>query len=123
MCFVSRLLTRVATVGSMEADHSGGGAWTLLTGHGHVLVEIARNPKARIRDISPVVGLTERTVQAIVADLEAAGYLTRTRTGRRVVYTVNRDSLFRHTAQDGHRVGPFLDLLADGTEITPGYSN
>ena len=98
--------------------------WTLLTGHGHVLVEIARNPGARIRDISPVVGLTERSVQAIVADLEAAGYLTRTRTGRRVVYTVNRDSLFRHTAQEGHRVGPFLDLLAaDGTEITPGYSN
>jgi len=60
-----------------------GGSWTLLTGHGHVLVEIARNPKARIRDISAAVGLTERTVQAIVADLEAAGYLTRTRTGRR----------------------------------------
>ncbi len=98
--------------------------WTLLTGHGHVLVEIARNPEARIRDISPVVGLTERSVQAIVADLEAAGYLTRTRTGRRVVYTVDRDSLFRHAAQEGHRVGPFLDLLAaDGTEITPGYSN
>ena len=96
--------------------------WTLLTGHGHVLVEITRNPKARIRDISPVVGLTERSVQAIVADLEAAGYLTRTRTGRRVVYTVNRDCLFRHPAQEGLRVGPFLDLLAaDGTEITPGY--
>jgi DNA-binding IclR family transcriptional regulator len=95
--------------------------WTLLTGHGHVLVEIARNPRARIRDISPVVGLTERSVQAIVADLEAEGYLTRTRTGRRVVYTVNRGSLFRHQAQDGHRVGPFLDLLAaDGTEATPG---
>ena len=103
-----------------DLDESGG-SWTLLTGHGHVLVEIARNPEARIRDISPVVGLTERTVQAIVADLEAAGYLTRTRTGRRVVYTVNRDSLFRHTAQEGHRVGPFLDLLAAvGTEITPG---
>ena len=28
------------------------GSWTLLTGHGHVLVEIARNPGARIRDIS-----------------------------------------------------------------------
>ncbi len=90
----------------------GGGAWTLLTGHGHVLVEIARNPEARIRDISPVVGLTDRTVQAIVADLEAEGYLTRTRAGRRVKYSVNRDSLFRHSAQDGHRIGPFLDLLA-----------
>jgi hypothetical protein len=56
-----------------------------------------------------------------VADLEAAGYLTRARTGRRVVYTVNRDSLFRHSAQEGHRVGPFLDLLgATGTEVTPG---
>jgi DNA-binding MarR family transcriptional regulator len=97
------------------------GAWTLLTGHGHVLVEIARNPKARIRDISPVVGLAERSVQAIVADLEAAGYLTRTRTGRRVVYTVNRDSLFRHSAQEGLRVGPFLDLLAaSGGDLGPG---
>ncbi len=101
-------------------DQSGG-VWTLLTGHGHVLVEIARNPEARIRDISPVVGLTERSVQAIVADLEAAGYLTRTRTGRRVVYTVNRDSLFRHSAQEGHRVGPFLDLFgATAAERTAG---
>ena len=96
----------------MSDPNQSGGAWTLLTGHGHVLVEIARNPEARIRDISPVVGLTERSVQAIVADLEAAGYLTRARTGRRVIYSVNRDSLFRHSAQDGHRVGPFLDILA-----------
>ena len=87
------------------------GSWTLLTGHGHVLVEIARNPHARIRDISPVVDLTERTVQAIVADLEAAGYLTRTRVGRRTRYTVNPDSPFRHSAQDGLRVGPMLDTL------------
>jgi hypothetical protein len=91
----------------------GGGSWALLTGHGHVLVEIARNPEARIRDISPIVGLTERTVQVIVADLEAAGYLTRARTGRRTRYTVNHDSLFRHSAQEGLRVGPFLALLTE----------
>jgi MarR family len=95
----------------MSDPGSSGGSWTLLTGHGHVLVEIARNPEARIRDIGAVVGLTDRTVQAIVADLEAAGYLTRTRTGRRTKYTVNRDSLFRHSAQEGLRVGPLLDLL------------
>ena len=105
----------------MEPPDELNGNWTLLTGHGRVLVEIARNPEARVRDISPVVGLTERSVQAIVADLEAEGYLTRTRTGRRVVYTVNRDSLFRHSAQEGHRIGSLLDLLAaDGTEATPG---
>jgi hypothetical protein len=103
----------------MSSGGDSGGSWTLLTGHGHVLVEIARNPDARIRDISPVVGLTERTVQAIVADLEAAGYLARTRIGRRTRYTVNRDSLFRHSAQDGHRVGPFLTLLASAGQDAP----
>ena len=92
------------------------GTWTLLTGHGHVLVEIARDPEARIRDISAAVGLTERTVQAIVADLEEAGYVTRTRAGRRTKYTVNHDSLFRHSAQEGLRVGPFLALLSEAHE-------
>ena len=65
------------------------------------------------------MGLTERTVQAIVADLEAAGYITRSRTGRRTRYTVNHDSLFRHPAQEGLRVGPFLDLLAAAEEDGP----
>ena len=105
-----------------DADQRGG-SWTLLTGHGRVLVEIGRDPGARIRDISAVVGLTERTVQVIVADLEAAGYLTRTRTGRRTRYTVNQDSLFRHPAQEGQRVGPFLSLFAaadEDTRTTPG---
>jgi DNA-binding IclR family transcriptional regulator len=106
----------------MSDPDEGGSSWTLLTGHGHVLVEIARNPGARIRDISAVVGLTERTVQAIVADLEAADYLTRTRTGRRTLYTVNHDSVFRHPAQEGHRIGPFLSVLAAAGEDarTPG---
>ena len=103
----------------MLPDESGG-SWTLLTGHGRVLVEVAGNPEARIRDISSVVGLTERTVQAIVADLEAAGYLIRTRTGRRTHYTVNPDSQFRHSAQKGLRVGPLLTLLtAMGDADTP----
>ena len=96
----------------MSEPDDRGGSWTLLTGHGHVLVEIARNPDARLRDLSAVAGITERTVQAIVTDLEAAGYITRTRTGRRTRYSINPDSLFRHPAQDGHRVGPFLALLA-----------
>ena len=102
------------------------GGWTLLTGHGHVLVEIARTPTARIRDISAAVGLTERTVQVIVADLEAAGYLARTRTGRRTRYSVNRGNLFRHTAQEGLRIGPFLDLLTTagpGNETDPAAAS
>jgi MarR family len=97
----------------MSLLDESGGSWTLLTGHGHVLVEIARNPQARIRDIAAAADITERTAQAIVADLEAAGYITRTRVGRRNRYSVNPDSPFRHQAQEGLRVGPFLELLAE----------
>src|SRR5579863_823518 len=92
------------------------GNWTLLTGHGHVLVEIARDPGARIRDIAAAADITERTAQVIVADLEAAGYITRTRVGRRTRYTVNRQGPFRHPAQAGHEIGPFLALLATGKD-------
>jgi len=102
----------------MSPPDERGGSWTLLTGHGHVLVEIARNPQARIRDLAAAAGITERTAQAIVTDLEAAGYITRTRTGRRTRYTVNPDRQFRHSAQEGQTVGPLLDVLAADRDDT-----
>jgi hypothetical protein len=93
----------------MEADERR--KWTLLSSHGHVLVEIARNPRARVRDISAIIGITERATQAIIADLERAGYVERIRIGRRTHYVLHPDNPFRHSAQDGLQVGPFLDLL------------
>lgn len=93
----------------MEADE--GRRWTLLTSHGHVLVEIARNPQVRVREISAIIGITERSTQAIIADLERAGYIERVRMGRRTNYVLNVDNPFRHAAQDGLQVGPFLELL------------
>src|SRR5947209_8072774 len=87
-------------------------AWTLLTSHGHVLVEIARDPEARIRDLSAAAGLTERATAAIIGDLEAAGYVTRTKIGRRNRYQVNLDNPFRHHAQRDLKIRPFLAFLA-----------
>jgi DNA-binding MarR family transcriptional regulator len=89
----------------------GQGGWALLTAHGRALVAIAQDPDARMRDLAEVVGVTERTLQAIVADLETAGYVAHTRVGRRNRYTVHLDRPFRHPAQDGHQIGPLLDLL------------
>jgi len=102
----------------MSFPDERGGSWTLLTGHGHVLVEIARNPEARVRDIAAAAGITERTAQAIVADLEEAGYIIRTRVGRRTRYSVNPDSSFRHPAQEGLKIGPFLAVLAAARDDT-----
>lgn len=97
----------------MEVDERR--SWTLLTSHGHVLVEIARNPRVRVRDISAIIGITDRATQAIIADLEQAGYVDRVRVGRRTHYVLHTDNPFRHSAQDGLQVGPFLDLLTSAT--------
>lgn len=86
--------------------------WTFLTNHAHVLLAVARDPDARLRDVAATVGVTERAAQAIVADLEAAGYLTRERVGRRNRYTVNPAGRFRHPAEADHQVGELLALFA-----------
>jgi len=107
-----------------EAEAAGAArTWTLLTGHGHVLVTIAKNPAARVRDIAADAGLTERATQAIITDLEEAGYISRRRVGRRTEYTIHTGRGFRHSNQDGLEIGPFLELLAgyepDGGEPAP----
>ena len=61
----------------------------LVTNHARVLCCIARDPSVRLREISEQVGLTERAVVQIVNDLEKAGYLTKTREGRRNRYDVH----------------------------------
>lgn len=87
--------------------------WTLLTNHGRLLLLIAQEPDIRIRDLAAAAGVTERTAQTIVTDLEHAGYLTKERSGRRNIYTVNRKQPFRHQAESGHKVGELIDLFTD----------
>jgi len=84
--------------------------WTFLTNHAHVLIAIARAPNSTLRQVAVEVGITERATQKIVADLDAAGYLTRVRIGRRNSYTVNTGP-FRHHLNVGHDVDALLDLL------------
>jgi len=85
--------------------------WTLLTNHGRLLLLIAQEPDIRIRDLADAAGVTERTAQTIVTDLEHAGYLTKERSGRRNVYTVNRRQPFRHPAESDHKIGELIDLF------------
>jgi len=85
--------------------------WTFLTNHAHVLNCIAEDTESRLRDIAARVGITERAAQAIVSDLEAGGYLTRTRVGRRNTYEVHPELPFRHAIERDHQVGELLDLL------------
>jgi DNA-binding transcriptional ArsR family regulator len=85
--------------------------WTFLTNHAHVLLCIARDPGARLRDVAAAVGITERAAQRIVAELEEGGYLTRTRDGRRNRYEVHPEMPLRHPVERDHDIGEILDVL------------
>lgn len=85
--------------------------WTFLSNHAHVLLCIARNADARLRDIAVDVGITERGVQRIVTELEEAGVLERERRGRRNHYIIHGDSPLRHPLEDHRSVGDLLRIL------------
>ncbi|MFZ0043083.1 MAG: winged helix-turn-helix domain-containing protein [Solirubrobacteraceae bacterium] len=65
--------------------------FSFLTNHGLVLLCVAEDPRIRMREIASTVGITERAAQRLVSDLIEAGYVTRTRDGRRNTYTVRTD--------------------------------
>lgn len=91
--------------------------WTFLSNHAHVLVCLAMDPDARLRDVAQSVGITERAVQKIVTDLETAGVLERERSGRRNSYRLNLEAPLRHALESHQTVGVLLSLVLDRTGL------
>lgn len=86
-------------------------SWGFLTNHTQVLLCIVRDADIRLRDVATLVGLTERAAQSIVADLEAEGYLSRSKVGRRNRYEIHLDAPVRH--HDGElTIGELLVFLS-----------
>jgi hypothetical protein len=86
--------------------------WTFLSNHGHVLVHLNRYPESRVRDIADTVGITERSTQAILADLAEAGYVTISKIGRRNSYKVNPGLKFRHPSEAGKPISALLKIFS-----------
>jgi Mn-dependent DtxR family transcriptional regulator len=103
---------------SSRNDHP----WRFVTNHAHVLEEIYTDPTARLRDIAANVGITERTAAHIVNDLEAAGYLTKTRNGRRNHYEVHGDLPLRHPKHRHRTVGDLIRFLEERPATRAGRS-
>jgi DNA-binding Lrp family transcriptional regulator len=95
------------------------GAWTFLSNHGHVLVALSRDPRARLRDLAQAVGITERAVLLILSDLEAEGILERIREGRRNRYRLNLDAPLRHPLEEHRSVGELVAMVK-GRQPTRG---
>ena len=86
-------------------------SWRFVTNHAHVLQCIAADPTIRLRDVALRVGITERTAAHIVNDLEQAGYLTKTRNGRRNQYEIHGKLPLRHPQHSHRTVSELIRFL------------
>jgi DNA-binding MarR family transcriptional regulator len=92
----------------VEAQEPG---FTYLTNHTHVLVSLNANAELRVRDLAAAIGITERAVQRIIADLEAVGVLEHEKIGRRNSYKIHRQARLRHQLEGHCTVGGLLDWV------------
>jgi winged helix-turn-helix DNA-binding protein len=87
--------------------------WNFLTHHAQVLVCIAQDPGIRLRQIGDAVGITERAAHRIVSELDDAGYISRTRNGRRNNYTIQSHLPLPDPLARERKIGDFLAILVE----------
>ena len=90
-------------------------SWSFLTNHARVLLRIAQDPGARLRDIADSLGITERSAYSIVTDLTAAGYVVKEKDGRRNRYQIQAHLPLPEPTSQERTVGDVLALLVGDT--------
>lgn len=90
--------------------------WNFLTNHGHVLICLAEDDSATLREVAERVGITERTTARIVDELAQAGALKRTRRGRCNHYEIQLDFPLRHPLEEHTTVGQLLAMVTRNPE-------
>ena len=86
-------------------------SWSFLTNHARVLLRIAQDPGARLRDIAAAVGITERSAYGIVTDLTVAGYVVKHKDGRRNRYQIQAHLPLPEPASQEPAIGDVLAIL------------
>ncbi len=97
-----------------------GAEWYFFSNYAHVLVCLAQDPFARLRDVADRVGVTERTALRLVTELDDAGVLQRVKEGRRNRYLINSGAHLRHPIESHCTVGEVLELILSKQGSTNG---
>lgn len=98
-------------------------AWSLLTNHARVLLCIAHDPGLRLRDIAATMGITERSAHSIIADLTQAGYVMKTKDGRRNRYQIQARVPLPEPGTRAPAIGEVLAVLLGDTIGISGFAN
>jgi DNA-binding IclR family transcriptional regulator len=94
-------------------------SWSFVTNHGRVLLSIAGDPRQTVRQISAEIGITERAAHRVIANLAEAGYLDRTRVGRRTEYGLNIHKLHLAPDERARVIRELVALLASHRPANP----
>jgi MarR family len=97
--------------------------WTFLTNHARVLLCIAHDPGARLRDIAARLGITERSAYGIITDLVQAGYVVKQRDGRRNRYRIEANLPLREPASREPAIGEVLAVLLGSKDGLAGLAD
>lgn len=88
--------------------------WTFFSNHGHVYFLLATEPDIVLREVAALVGITERSVQGIVQDLEDAGYIKKEKVGRANQYKIFSGKTLRHPLEKNVLLKELVKLISSG---------
>jgi DNA-binding transcriptional ArsR family regulator len=94
-----------------SAPQVGENRWTFLTNHAHVLILLSQNHSMVLREVASAIGITERAVQRIIADLEGGGFVEREKIGRQNRYQISREQPLRHPIESHRTIGDLLSMI------------
>lgn len=87
-------------------------SWSFLTNHTHVLVCLSRDHTLTVRELALLIGITERSVQRILSELERAGAIERFKEGRKNTYQIKKDHRLHHPLEDKKTVAELLKAVS-----------
>jgi len=105
----SRSPQRTSTLPQLPPEQ--GPRWTFLTNHSHVLILLTQDPSLVLRTVATRIGITERAVQRIIADLEEGGFIEREKVGRQNHYRILPNKPLRHSIEKHRTIGDLLSLI------------
>jgi predicted DNA-binding transcriptional regulator len=102
--------TKMLSSAKASTDQAGS-KWTFLTNHAHVLILLAQDSSMVLREVAIRIGITERAVQRIIADLEEGGFIEREKVGRQNQYRISAKQPLRHPIESHRTIGDLLQMI------------
>lgn len=85
--------------------------WNFFTNHGHIVFLLGFHRDITLREVASEVGITERAVQKIVADLVKGGFVKVKKEGRNNHYTVVGRKKLKHQIEKNCKLEDLIKLI------------